>query len=221
MAHNLPYVSKNGISGIALAAAAMLFTATAVSANPDAGLYDPLPPEGSAFVRFMDDYPDTGSEKASLNGKTLDYMEFKEVSSYFVVPQGSIDAKIGEKQTQFEVESGKFYTVILNDQNQMTVNTDTVNSNRAKAQIHFYNLSSGDLSIKTTDSNVEIIPVTKIHMVGDREINPVKVKLGLYEGDKLIKDLGPVSLERANSYNVVAYDKDNVVWVQSTTNTTR
>ncbi|MNC70719.1 Alginate O-acetyl transferase AlgF [compost metagenome] len=34
---------------------------------------------------------------------------------------------------------------------------------------------------------------------GEREINPVKVSLALYEGDKKVSDLKPVALERGEA----------------------
>lgn len=208
--------------GAAFIAGGLALSATAAQANPDTGLYDPLPPEGSAFVRYINDFEDKGSEKAIANGKTFDYLDYKEVSSYFVVPEGNVKAAIGEQTTSFDVEAGKFYTVVLTGANNLIVNTDMVNDNRSKSQISFYNLTDDkDLTVKTSDGKVEIVPLTSVNKAGDRQINPVKVSLGVFDGDVLIKDLGDVSMERAASYSIVAYNPDEIVWIPSTTNTTR
>jgi alginate O-acetyltransferase complex protein AlgF len=190
--------------------------------NADEGLYDPLPPEGSAFIRFMNDQGDTGSEPAAANGKTFDYVEYKEVSSYFVVPQGKVDIKIGENAGNFDAESGKFYTAILNKDNSVKVTPDAVNDNRSKAQIIFYNLSEKpNLSLKTSDGGVEIIPPLAAGESSERQINPVKVSLAVYDGDEKVKDLGSLSLERSKSYSTVVFDESDVEWINSTTNTGR
>mgnify|MGYP003394246300 CR=1 FL=1 len=107
----------------------------------DEGLYDPLPPEGSAFVRFFSESTDPASQQAKANGKGYDYLHPKEISSYYIVPQGKIAAVIGKTANDFDAEAGKFYTVVLNNKEQLEVKTDPANDNQAKAQIIFYNLS--------------------------------------------------------------------------------
>ncbi|MFP4313015.1 MAG: alginate O-acetyltransferase AlgF [Alphaproteobacteria bacterium] len=205
----------------------LLLTALAVMpkpsfANPDAGLYDPLPPEGSAFIRFIGDYNDTGSDEATLNGKAYEYVEFKEITSYFVVPEGETEISIGDAQDSYSIEAGKFYSVVQTGENDLALMEDKPNENRAKALLNFYNLTeNGSLSVKTNDGSVEVIEEVSDAQSGHREINPVKVNLAVYDGDTLIKDLGSVSMDRSNSYNIVAFNEDAVIWSQSSTNTTR
>ncbi len=191
-------------------------------ANMDSGLYDPVPPEGSAFVRFLSDRNTTGSIEAKANNKGYDYLNYKDVSSYYVVPKGNVESVIGDTKTTFQAEPGKFYTVILNDTNTLEVKTDPQNDNQAKSQILFYNLSNTDkLALKTTDGKIEVVPSLEAGGTGEKQINPVKVSLAIYNGDKIVKDLGEISLERAKSYTVVALDNNEAKWVQSSTNTTR
>lgn len=191
-------------------------------ANADSGLYDPLPPEGSAFVRFLSDAQDKGSEQVKANGKTFDYVSYKDVSSYYVIPQGKVAAEIGTARTDFNAESGKFYTVILTDKKDLRVEADPVNGNQAKAQIIMYNLSEqNDLSLKTADGKVEVVPPLAAGKMSERQINPVKVPLAVYKGGVKIKDLGEVSLDRSSSYSAVVTDENDVQWIRSTTNTTR
>ena len=86
----------------------------------------------------------------------------------------------------------------------------------------FYNLSNTDkLALKTTDGKIEVVPSLEAGGTGEKQINPVKVSLAIYNGDKIVKDLGEISLERAKSYTVVALDNNEAKWVQSSTNTTR
>jgi alginate O-acetyltransferase complex protein AlgF len=188
----------------------------------DQGLYDPLPPEGSAFVRFINEYETTTSQQAKANGKGFDYLNFKQVSSYYVVPQGSVKAEVGAATKDFSAESGKFYTVVLNEDGAVDVKTDPPNENQAKSQIILYNLSDKDnLSLKTADGAVEIVPPQAAGQVADKQINPVKVSLALFDGTTKIQDIGAVSLDRGVSYSAIVLSNNEVEWVRASTNTTR
>lgn len=188
----------------------------------DQGLYDPLPPEGSAFVRFVSESPKNGSKQARANGKGYDYLNFKQVSSYYVLPQGNVKAEIGAAAKDFNVEAGKFYTVVLDEGGVLDVKTDPQNENRAKSHIVFYNLTDKpNISLKTADGKVEIVSPLAAGAVGGKQINPVKVTLAVFDGDKKLKDLGSVSLERGSSYSAMAMNDGDVEWVRASTNTTR
>jgi len=191
-------------------------------ANPDTGLYDPIPPEGSAFVRFVSLDEADGSKEATLNDKTLEFVRFKDVSSYFVMPGGPVATKIGKVKKDFSVEPGNFYTVVLSKNQDLQIYEDQKNDNQAKAQIIYYNFSpNSNLSLKTNDGKVEIVPPIASGKQGAKQINPVKVSLAVYNGDKMVKDLGSVSLERGHSYSVVTFPNNEMKWIASSTNTVR
>jgi hypothetical protein len=191
------------------------------SANPDSGLYDPLPPEGSAFVRFINSTPSKGSEEVKAQGKTYDYLDYKEASAYYAMPGGSIDAQVGGVKKTFDAAAGGFYTLVLDD-GELRVFEDEQNNNRAKAQITLYNLGGDNgLNLKTADGKVEVIPGTATDQTGVRQINPVKVPLALFKDEQKLKDLGPVSLERSQAYSVILFPTKEAALVKSTTNTTR
>src|SRR5688572_6556184 len=97
------------------------------AAAQDQGLYDPLPPEGSAFVRFLSESSGTGSVQAKANSKGYDYLTAKQVSSYYIVPQGPVKAEIGAASKDFNAEAGKFYTVVLNEADAIDIKTDPQN----------------------------------------------------------------------------------------------
>ncbi len=200
----------------------LLLGSSPAMAASDTGLYAPAPPEGSAFVRFVSDLNYSGSEPVLVNGKKYDYLDYKEVSSYFTLPSGNVSAVIGKAKSSFNIEAGKFYTVVLEERGTLALRQDPVNNNRAKAQIILYNFSGEDnLSLRTADGNVEVIPPLAAGQMAQRQINPVRVELALFKGEQKIKDIGSPSLERAQSYSAFAVSNDDVSWVQATTNTTR
>ena len=203
-------------------AAFLVLPVSQVLANADTGLYDPVPPEGSAFIRFVSLDDANGSKEAKVNNKSLEFVRFKDISSYFVMPQGALEAKIGHAEKDFEVEGGNFYTVVLSKNQDLQIYQDEKNDNQAKAQIIYYNFSpNNNLSVKTNDGKVEIIPPVSSGKQDAQQINPVKVSLAVYDGDKMVKDLGAVSLERGHSYSIVTFPNNEMKWMASSTNTVR
>ena len=60
------------------------------------------------------------------------------------------------------------------------------------------NLSDQAVTLKTADGKTEVVPSVATRR-GEREINPVKVNLALFEGNKKVSDLKPVALERGEA----------------------
>lgn len=58
------------------------------------------------------------------------------------------------------------------------------------------NLSGSKLTLKTTDGKTDVVKDVDPQSHGDREINPVKVNLALFDGSKKVSDLKPVTLAR-------------------------
>jgi alginate O-acetyltransferase complex protein AlgF len=194
----------------------------AMAAGPDAGLYDPLPPEGSVFIRYINASADTGSKKVGANGKDSEYAKAGDITPYFTVPQGKTKIGFGDVSLEQETVSGKFYTVIWTGGDKLQVIEDPANDNRAKSQILFYNVASDDaVALKTADGKVEIVAATAKGQSGVRQINPVKVSLAAYNGTTKLADVGEQSLERGMTYSAVLLADKKVVWARSITNTTR
>ena len=203
-------------------AAMWLPAGQALAVNADTGLYDPAPPPGSAFVRFLSAYQKNGSNESKINGKTLEYVDFGEVSSYFVAPKGKTDIVVGKARESADLAEGGYYTVILKNENDIEVVADPLNDNLSKAQIIFYNLMPGKtLSLKTSGGNVDIVPSVAAGKSGSRQLNPVNVPVAVYDEDRILRDLGGLPLERGRSYSVVAYPDNAVRQIASTTNTER
>ncbi len=210
---------------LSLATAIMIaisFSAFA-GANVDEGLYDPAPPEGSAFIRFVHARQGkTGSEPASAGGKTFDYLEFKEVSSYFVIPQGRTKVAINQATQEIEVMPGNFYTLILTPDNQLKTHHDETSDNRAKAQVTLYNYGAQkNVSLKTSDGSIPVIENVARGESGRRDINPVNVSFAIFENDRKIAELESISLERSQSYSAFLFPDGDAIWKRAATNTTR
>ena len=75
-----------------LALALLVAPSLAFADNQDEGLYDPVAPAGSAFVRFISVDPSMkdGDDSPTVNGKEYDGVPFATVSPYFVIPKGDL-----------------------------------------------------------------------------------------------------------------------------------
>lgn len=194
----------------------------ATAGNPDAGLYDPLAPKDAAFIRFLNVNEKSGSRQSATNSKPYMFLKHKEISPYFISKEGKIIAKIGDGLHEIDVEKNNFYTSILkSDDKTILLLNDDANTNRAKSQIQFYNLSEhATASLKANAGKIDIIADIKKDEFGTRQINPVKVQLSIVAEDMSI-DLGEKSLERGESYSVFLLENGDNIWVKNEINTTK
>lgn len=198
----------------------IMFAISPANAGPDTGLYDPLPPAGSAFVRFIH-AGTAGDVDFMLNGKTIASGNRGTVTSYYALKAGSMTAQIAGQSGDQPVEAGKFYTVLATP-DALRWLADEANENRAKAQIVFYNASGVSAILKTADGAVDVVPEIAAGASAARQINPVKVDLAVFEGTQKKSALEPVSLDRGASYAALYLGAgEPVVWVRSTTKTTQ
>lgn len=213
---------KKSVLGFLQAFIVALLAVPALAAGPDAGLYDPLPPEGSVFIRYINASSDTASKPVGANGKSSEYAKPGDVTPYFVAPEGKTEIGFGDIKLSQDTVSGKFYTVVWTGGETLQVIEDPANDNRAKSQVLFYNIASDEaVTLKTVDGKVEVIAATEKGKVGSRQINPVKVAFTVYKGETKLADVGEQSLERGMSYSAVLLPDSKVVWARSITNTTR
>ncbi len=201
----------------------MFLTHTAF-ANPDSGLYDPLPPEGASFIRFINlNDQSTESRAGKANGKSYKFLAYKEASSYFVMKDMSVKSHFGTAAHDFEIEPQKFYTLaLLPDDKTILVLEDEANTNRAKAQIQVYNMSAYDMiSLKAKGGSIDIVKDIEQAKSDTRQINPLKIDLSIFNGEDQVFDAGTQTLERGESYSLFVVGKDDAIWVQSRTDTTK
>jgi alginate O-acetyltransferase complex protein AlgF len=177
----------------------------------DEGLYDPLPPEGSAFVRFIHADADADEATPSINGKAYDSVSFGGVKPYNVLKQGEGKISFGSANSTYAFQSGKYYSVILKD-GKLAVVDEPINTNQLKAQVLIYNLTDKpELSLKTQDGKVSVAGPAAPGAHAEREINPVKVNFAVFSGEEKITDVPAMALERKQSYVVAVMNKGGEV----------
>lgn len=171
------------------------FTAVIGSVQADeAGLYGPTAPAGSAFVRAYN----AGSSELDLSLGTVSIKEVEPrgSSDFSFLPAGNYSASAAGKSLPVELKADQYYTLVQLPSGELKLVEDPAFKNRQKALVRIQNLSDTPVSLKTADGKTEVIPAVAGKGRGDREINPVKVRLALFAGEQKVSDLSPLVVER-------------------------
>lgn len=173
-----------------------------IAAGEDEGLYDPVAPEGSAFVRLLN--VGEGEVDFSTDGKSRFVVAGGDISPYVVQKKGAFKAEAGGLSVDVVAEEGAYYTIFAKD-GVLTSSRDMAVASRAKAMVMFYNLTAAEgVSLKTADGKVEIIAQLPVGGSAGREMNSVKVSIGAFSGVESLASLKDAVIERGNAYAIVA-----------------
>ena len=194
-----------------LCAALLIGTTTAQDL---AGLYAPAPPPDSAFVRIINA---TATPLSATLGSKAATAPKAGISTYVVVPQGNVAAKVGAANNTLAVVAGKFYSAVWNGKT-FRLMTDVSADDRAKAQLTVYNLSTKPaLDLKTADGKLSVVGGVKPGESGNRAVNGITVDLAVFGGSKALATFKGADLERGNAYAIVVTDSGSSMTVSRTT----
>lgn len=117
--------------------ASLALAASAASAGDDALYADVFDPN-SSFIRVLA----PGETFASIDGKTI--RDFDEgMSAYVNVMPGSVAVALSGAETNIDVQSGAYYTVLTGAEGPIVLE-DAVTGSPAKSDVTVYNLSGND-----------------------------------------------------------------------------
>ncbi|KJU76538.1 alginate O-acetyltransferase AlgF [Ectopseudomonas chengduensis] len=181
----------------------------------DGALYGPKAPKGSAFVRA---YNASSAELDVSVGQT----QLKQISplgssDFKFLPAGSYQAQVGNAQMAVDLQAARYYTLVSQTGAEPRLVEEPPFTSRQKALLRVQNLTDSTLSLKTADGKTAVVADVKPDGRGDREINPVKVGLALFEGERKVADLKPVTLERGEVVSLFVtggQGKLSPVWVK-------
>lgn len=198
------------------AACALALGLGLLQAQADEGaLYGPKAPKGSAFVRA---YNASNAElDISVGEAQLRQVAPLGSSDFKFLPAGSYQAQVGNAQLPVQLQAERYYTLVgLTGEAPRLVEEPPFTS-RQKALLRVQNLSDSALSLKTADGKTEVVAAVTPNGRGEREINPVKVGLALFDGERKVADLKPVTLGRGEVlclYITGAQGRLAPVWVR-------
>ncbi len=187
----------------------------------DVGLYAPAPPAGSAFVRVVN--VGSGAISGKVGQYTTGSVATGNATPYYAVPGGSVSVALGKSSQAVTAAAGAFVTVVsgMPGKSEVIPLVDTLSSNRAKATILMYNLSSTPgVDLATTDGKVtvftDVAPGTEVM----REVNALSVAFAVNGPDAAITSFPTVSLERGLAYSVFVYESTGKLGATWATNGT-
>lgn len=174
---------------------AMLLSLLAGAAHADeAALYEPSAPPGSAFVRAYN--ADTESLDVRVGNVNLNNIDSRDSSDFNYLAAGSYNLSSGNQTLPVKLVSEQFYTLVQLPGGQLQLRDEPPYEGRHKALLRLQNLSDSPLTLKTADGKTEVITQVAGKASGEREINPLKVRLALFAGANKVSDLEPLVLER-------------------------
>ncbi len=189
--------TKTSIAKALTLAAGLSLASMQAFAGADAALYGPSAPKGSTFVRL---YNASSAPTAATVGNTQIKQVGAQASSDFsFLPGGDYTAQVGGKNVPVKLAADKYYTLVNNASGAPQLIEEAPFKNKQKALVRVQNLSDQQLTLKTADGKTEVVKPVAAKGTGQREINPVKVSMALYAGDKKVGDVKPVALERGEA----------------------
>ncbi|KDN97467.1 alginate O-acetyltransferase AlgF [Pseudomonas donghuensis] len=191
------HTPKHRIAKACALAAGLSLLSLQAFAGADAALYGPTAPKGSTFVRIYNASAQPVS--ASVGNTQINAVAAQGSSDFSFMPQGDYSAKVGSQSLPVKLAADHYYTLVNNASGQPQLVEEPPFRNKQKSLVRVQNLSDQALTLKTADGKTEVVKPVAAKARGEREINPVKVSLALYEGDKKVSDLKPVALERGEA----------------------
>lgn len=166
-------------------------------AGEDEGLYEPPPPAGSAWLRYV------GQGELSIGSLHL------VAPTYALIMQGSYTAAVASEQIPVVIGAGHRYTLAGSP---LYLFEDPVLENRARSLLVVYNLSDRPaISLTTADSKLTVLKDIVPHKAFSRMVQPIKVALAIKEGENLLATLPELQLERGASYSIIVQGAGSAV----------
>ncbi|AXM96392.1 alginate O-acetyltransferase AlgF [Pseudomonas plecoglossicida] len=206
--------TKTSIAKALTLAAGLSLASMQAFAGADAALYGPSAPKGSTFVRLYN--AASAPAAASVGNTQIKQVGAQASSDFSFLPGGDYNAQVGGKSVPVKLAADKYYTLVNNNGGNPQLIEEPPFKNKQKALVRVQNLTDQALTLKTADGKTEVVQSVAANGRGEREINPVKVNLALFEGNKKVSDLKPVALERGEAavlYVTGSGNNVSPVWV--------
>jgi alginate O-acetyltransferase complex protein AlgF len=168
-----------------------------------AQLYAREAPPGSAFIHVFNATPVAGVNVQIGNQAQPPLLPFT-ASPFIFLPPGVCTVQAGSRSQSFTLEGNHYYTVSATaDGLQLFESHEALTG--LKAMIAFFNLMPGTtLALKTADGAATVFDAVAANTSRQRAINPLRLSLALFSGERKIADVPSVELERGRSFSLFA-----------------
>ena len=195
----------------ALALAVLLMPALA-TAQSTGRLYDPMPPDDSAYLRIVQ----VGAGKpvdVLIDGKVrVRQLASRNPSPYLVIPAGKHAIQLGSSKgpkVDLVADGKSAYTIAFPSAAagaKGLVFTDRTSTNRLKAMLAVYHLapSAGTVNVSTADGKTRVFGDLKPGAPAILEVNPIKVNLAVTSSAKT-KAASSLDMKQGSAYSIFLF----------------
>ncbi|MBQ0711605.1 MAG: alginate O-acetyltransferase AlgF [Porticoccus sp.] len=180
-------------------------------------LYDPVAPDNSAFIRLINLDNNPTIFKLSIKADAQNIPPHS-VGGFIFFPPGEINATVNSIDKKITANASDVVNLI-NISGEQVILVEEYFESSHKSLATLYNFSESDLSLRTINGKHTLIDSIDSMKSGSREINEVKVDLGVFEGEKLVSDVGSVSFKKGRSFSFVVYSKNGSLNILQAVNT--
>ncbi len=172
----------------------------------DEGLYDPVPPRDSAYVRIID-AECQGNLEVSIGARSIPVAEGG-ISFFVPISAGSYPVSsptTPDVSGSVKVEPGKAYSIVVRGRAAPVMPLqDPIEANPDKSAVYLYNLSSTDgAELFAPKPNVAIVQSVPSGKSGFRSVNAVTVDTEVRLGGKTIEKLPSQTFRRRSGQTYV------------------
>jgi len=186
-----------------LLASAAMAVALAWSPAAHAQLYAREAPPNSAFIHIFNATPVAGVNAQIADRAQPPLLPYT-ASAFIFLPPGECAVQAGSRKQSFTLEGNHYYTVAASADGLHLFEFHEPLTG-LKAMIALFNLMPGvTLALKTADGATAVFDAVAPNTSTQRTINPLKLDLALFSGDKKIATVPPVELERGRSFSLFA-----------------
>ncbi len=173
----------------------------------DAELYDPAPPPGSAYIRFINAY--SGEIIPELSGKSFGKISYPQISDYKIFKANEYDVKAGKRSKKVSIKADGYYTIAVLQDGKIALYEDKPIKNPAKAMVYFYNLSTAAIaSLYAPEHKTAVLSDVAADDAVAREVNALKLILQVRAGDKEVAQYDDVQLKRRRGMSFALIGKE-------------
>lgn len=166
-----------------------------------AQLYSAVAPANSAFIRVYNDSANAGIP-VQIGAATQPTLTPYAASNYLFLPPGEVLVKVGPHQQTIPLLANHYYTAVASGSGLKVLELSGV-LNRLKSMVAIFNLMpTATLSLKTADGKATVFESVGPVMALQREINPLKLTLAVFNEGKLVGATPPVALDRGKVFSL-------------------
>jgi len=181
--------------------AAALIVAFGGTSVAEAQLYAREAPPGSAYVRVFNATP-AGGVPVQIGDRSQPPLLPFSAGNYIFLPPGSYPVRVGSQSQSFKLEGDHYYTVSASPTG-LTLFDLHGELTKLKSMISLYNVMPDmTLGLKTADGATPVFESVAPNTTTQRPINPLKLNLAVFNGEKKLADVPPITLERGKSFSL-------------------